>query len=242
MDGNGRWASAQGKPRRYGHRIGVEAVRRLVTAAASLDLKHLTIFAFSTENWRRPATEVDDLMSLIKSYVKSDLARLRRENIKVRIIGNRDTLALDTLSLIERVERETMDCDRLNLYIAFNYGGRDEIVRATKRVCQKVSKDELRLDEIVGNKFSTFLDVTDVPELDLLIRTGGEKRISNFLLWQAAYAELVFFDVLWPDFDQSHLHEALAQFAARNRRFGEVGEIPAPPCPSGPSIGGHNGG
>lgn len=222
MDGNGRWAQERGRPRAYGHSKGVEAVRKAVKSAGNLGVSHLTLFGFSTENWRRPSDEVDALFDLMKRFVDADLAKLDKEGVKIRIAGRREGLSEDLLEIIERAETTTGANAKCHLTIAFNYGGRDEIVRAARQMAQQVKSCELEPDQIDENLFSRFLDTKGLPDPDLVIRTSGEHRTSNFLIWQAAYAELVFLDVLWPDFDQSHFEEALQQYARRNRRFGGV--------------------
>lgn len=216
MDGNGRWAKARHRPRSFGHRAGVEAVRRLVEDASDLKIRHLTLYSFSTENWTRPKAEVTALMRLMQEYIEGDLARLHEEGVRIRIIGRRDGLSQDLLSRITQAETKTANNSRFFLNIAFNYGGRDEVLRAMKRAVSSVS-DLSALDE---NAFGAFLDTRDIPDPDLVIRTSGEKRISNFLLWQAAYAELVFTDVLWPDFGRQDLIDALKEYGRRHRRFG----------------------
>lgn len=216
MDGNGRWAKARHRPRSFGHRAGVEAVRRLVEDASDLGIRHLTLYSFSTENWTRPKAEVAALMGLMKEYIEADLARLDEEGVRVRIIGRRDGLSSDVLSRITRAETTTAGNDKFHLNIAFNYGGRDELVRAVQKAVSSVQD----MSELTAETLEQFLDTRDIPDPDLVIRTSGEKRISNFLLWQAAYAEFVFTDVLWPDFKRSDLITALEDFATRERRFG----------------------
>ena len=219
MDGNGRWAAARGRPRAFGHRQGVEAVRNTVRAAGELGIEQLTLFSFSTENWRRPAAEVDALFELLRMYVTADLDKLASEGVNIRAIGRRDGLGADLLDIIERAEDRTRHNDRFKLVIAFNYGGRDEIVRAAQRAARACDGDLSELDEA---GFERFLDTSGLPDPDLVIRTSGEHRISNFLLWQAAYSEFVFMDVLWPDFDESALKAALDEYARRERRYGGV--------------------
>jgi undecaprenyl diphosphate synthase len=222
MDGNGRWARSRNLPRAFGHREGVEAVRRTVTAAGDLGAEWLTLFGFSTENWDRPAREVSDLLELLRRFVDADLERLREEGVRVRIAGDRETLSPDLRAIIERAESRTADNTRFNLTIAFNYGGRDEITRAARRLAARAAAGELNPASIDAKEFALALDVPDMPEVDLLIRTSGEKRISNFLLYQSAYAELVFTEVLWPDFNRQALEAAIAEYKARDRRFGRV--------------------
>ena len=223
MDGNGRWAKARGLARTDGHKAGVEAARRAVEAARDLNLSCLTLYSFSTENWRRPAGEVRDLMGLLKQFIVDDLPRLKKENVRVRIIGDRENLTADIKALVRRAEGETRKNDGFTLQIAFNYGGRDEIVRAVRAVAEKVSSGELNAGDIDESSLASYLDAGDVPDPDLVIRTSGEKRISNFLIWQAAYAEYVFTDVLWPDFTAEIFQEAIKEFSSRERRYGGVG-------------------
>ena len=222
MDGNGRWAAARDLPRAAGHREGVEAARRAVEAARDLGLTHLTLYSFSTENWRRPAGEIRDLMSLLRKFIGEDLPTLKKEGVKVRIIGDRKSLDLDLRTLVGRAEKETAQNNRFVLQIAFNYGGRDEIMRAARAFAEDVKTglvDPAKLDEA---GFGAYLDTSESPDPDLVIRTSGEKRISNFLLWQAAYAEYVFLDVLWPDFNADDFGGAIAEFLKRERRYGGV--------------------
>lgn len=223
MDGNGRWAKARGLPRSAGHERGVEALRRTVDAIGELGIRYLTVFSFSTENWRRPVDEVNVLFGLLRSYVKRDLSRLVSKGVRVRIIGDRTTVPQDIAELIENAERETEMNSRAFLTIAFNYGARDELVRATRRMAERVAAGELLPDSIDESTIESSLDTHGLPDPDLVIRTSGEYRISNFLLWQVAYAELLMLDVLWPDFDKEHLITAIEEFCGRERRFGAVG-------------------
>jgi undecaprenyl diphosphate synthase len=222
MDGNGRWARARGRPRTFGHRAGVEALRRTVEAAGDLGIRYLTVFGFSTENWTRPPDEVSALIDLLRLYVRMDLDRLEREGVCVRIIGAREGLEPDLLQIIERAETRTASNAQLFLTIAFNYGGQGEISRAAKRIAMEVAAGRLDPAAIDENVFAAHLDTAGIPDPDLVIRTSGEQRLSNFLLWQAAYAELVFVDALWPDFGRVDLETALAEFRRRERRFGAV--------------------
>jgi undecaprenyl diphosphate synthase len=222
MDGNGRWAKARNLPRAFGHREGVEAVRRNVRAAGELGAEWLTLFGFSTENWDRPPDEVSALMELLKRFVDADLEKLNDEGVRVRIAGERDTLSPDLRAIIARAESRTAANTAFNLVIAFNYGGRDEMARAARRLAQRVKAGELEPGAIDERAFAGALDIPEAPQVDLLIRTSGEKRISNFLLFQAAYAEFVFTDVLWPDFDRAAMEAAIAEYRARDRRFGRV--------------------
>lgn len=222
MDGNGRWAKQRGRPRSFGHSKGVDTVRKTVEAAGNLGIRHLTLFSFSTENWNRPPDEVGALFELMKRYVEADLNTLDKRGVRVQIAGRRDDLSPDILGIIEKAERQTADNDDFYLTIAFNYGGRDEIVRACRSMARDVAAGALAPDEIDEALFSTRVDTAGMPDVDLLIRTSGEQRISNFLLWQAAYAELLFLDVLWPDFSTAHLEGAVREYAARERRYGGV--------------------
>ncbi len=223
MDGNGRWAKQRGRPRTFGHAEGVEALRRTVEAAGDLGIEYLTVFGFSTENWRRPAEEINALFDLLRLYVSRDLDKLAREGVRVRIIGERVGLQSDILRIVEEAEAKTRHNTRFNLTIAFNYGGQDEIARAARRIAEEVAGGRLAPQDITVERFGSFLDTCELPMPDLLIRTSGEARLSNFMLWQAAYAEFVFSDVLWPDFDKDALSASIAEFHRRERRFGGHG-------------------
>lgn len=220
MDGNGRWAKQRGRPRTFGHAEGVEALRRTVEAAGELGVQYLTVFGFSTENWRRPAEEVSALFDLLRLYVARDLDKLAREGVRVRIIGERKGLQADIAQIIENAEAKTRHNDKLNLIIAFNYGGHDEIARAARRVAADAATGKIKPEDINPETFSAYLDTAEWPAPDLLIRTSSEYRLSNFMLWQAAYTELVFTDTLWPDFDKRALESAIAEYNKRERRFG----------------------
>ncbi|MEO1553460.1 MAG: isoprenyl transferase [Pseudomonadota bacterium] len=220
MDGNGRWAKARGLPRAVGHERGVEALRRTVEGAQEIGLKNLTVFSFSTENWRRPVAEVNALFGLLKAYVKRDLNRLASEGVRVRILGTREGLPDDILELVQRAEARTAQNDAFNLCIAFNYGGREEVVRAARQLANDLASGACTEADLSEAKFSAYLDTTGIPDPDIMIRTSGEYRLSNFLIWQAAYAELVFMDVLWPDFGKGQLLEAIEIYRTRERRFG----------------------
>ncbi|MEM9170259.1 MAG: isoprenyl transferase [Pseudomonadota bacterium] len=222
MDGNGRWAAARGLERRDGHRAGVEAARRAVEAARDLAVRCLTLYSFSTENWRRPAGEVRDLMGLLREFIAEDLPRLRRDGVKVRVIGDRRNLDFELRQLVRRAEQQTAGNSAFLLQIAFNYGGRDEIVRAAKALAAEVAAGERDAASITEHDVARHLDTDGAPDPDLVIRTSGEQRISNFLLWQAAYAEYVFLDAYWPDFDAGHLQRAIDEFNRRDRRYGGV--------------------
>lgn len=222
MDGNGRWAQQRGRPRTFGHSKGVEAVRRVVEAAGDMGVHTLTLFSFSTENWNRPAEEVGALFELMKRYVAADLKSLKNRGVRIRIIGRRDDLRSDLAEIVGQAETETAGNTDFNLNIAFNYGGRDEILRAAQNLARAVQDGDLSADEIDERRFSGALDTAGLPDVDLLIRTSGEQRISNFLLWQAAYAEFHFTDVLWPDFGEAELAKALQAYQSRDRRYGGV--------------------
>ena len=220
MDGNGRWAAARGLPRGEGHRRGVEALRRTVRAAGEIGIGTLTIFAFSSENWARPKSEIRDLLGLLRLFIRNDLADLKRNNVRVRVIGERDTLAPDVRRLLEEAEDITQGNDGMTLVVAFNYGARQEIARAAQRLADEVAAGRLASSEITAERLSRFMDMPDLPDPDLIIRTSGEQRLSNFLLWQSAYSELVFVPTFWPDFDRAALEQAISEFARRERRFG----------------------
>src|SRR5436309_8583286 len=220
MDGNGRWAAARGLPRGEGHRRGVEALRRTVRAAGDLGIGILTIFSFSAENWSRPPSEIRELMGLLRRFIRNDLADLHRNGVKVRVIGEREDLAPDIRSLLEEAEALTRDNDKLVLVVAFNYGARQEIARAARRMAAEVAAGDLAFNAVTADKLASYLDAPDVPDPDLIIRTSGEQRLSNFLLWQAAYSELVFVPAYWPDFDLAALESAINEYRRRERRFG----------------------
>ena len=220
MDGNGRWAAARGLLRSEGHRRGVFAVRKTVEAAQSRGVEYLTLFSFSSENWRRPIEEVEFLFGLLRHFIRRDLADLHRRGVRVSVVGERDRLPRDILRLIDEAEQLTSANRKLNLIVAFNYGGRDEIVRATRRIAEKVSAGELDIHSIGEDTLADHLDTSSIPDPDLIIRTGGEIRFSNFLLWQAAYSELIFLPILWPDFDAPTLDAAIEEYGTRGRRYG----------------------
>jgi undecaprenyl diphosphate synthase len=222
MDGNGRWAAARGLPRGEGHRRGVEALRRTVRAAGELGIEILTIFAFSSENWSRPQTEIRDLLGLLRRFIRNDLAELHKNNIRVRIIGERIGLAPDVASLLDEAEQMTGKNDGMTLVVAFNYGARQEIARAARRIAEEVSAGRLASSDITAERLGEFLDLPDLPDPDLIIRTSGEQRLSNFLLWQSAYSELVFVPIFWPDFDRATLEHAISEYRRRERRFGGI--------------------
>jgi len=219
MDGNGRWAAERGLPR-VGHRQGVESVRRTVEAAIELGITHLTLFSFSSENWTRPKEEVNDLFGLLRRFIRRDLADLHKHNVKIRVIGSRAGLDTDLLRMIDDAIELTKDNTALNLTIAFNYGARDEIARAAQRIAEDAAAGALSPQDVNEERFASYLDTANLPDPDLLIRTSGELRLSNFLLWQLAYAEFVFVDAYWPDFSRDLLEAAIAEYQRRNRRFG----------------------
>jgi undecaprenyl diphosphate synthase len=220
MDGNGRWASARGLPRGEGHRRGVEALRKTVRAAGEMGISFLTIFSFSAENWSRPPSEIRDLMGLLRRFIRNDLAELHQNHVKVRVIGERDDLDPDIRRLLDEAEELTKDNDGLTLVVAFNYGARQEIARAAARIAAMVKQGAIDAAEINADLVGQNLDASDLPDPDLIIRTSGEQRLSNFLLWQAAYSELVFVPTYWPDFDRAALEGAIAEYRRRERRFG----------------------
>jgi len=222
MDGNGRWAEQRGLPRSAGHSMGVEAVRRTVRAAIELGLQYLTIFSFSSENWSRPASEIDDLFGLMRRFIRRDLAELHQNGVRISVIGERDRVDPELLQLIDDAVDLTCDNTALNLVIAFNYGSRAEIAKAARRLAEQAAAGTIKPEEITPAAISAALDTHGVPDPDLLIRTSGELRLSNFLLWQAAYAEFVFLEAYWPDFGRELLEQAIDEFRRRNRRFGGV--------------------
>ncbi|MFO7611081.1 MAG: isoprenyl transferase [Clostridia bacterium] len=222
MDGNGRWARRRGLPRSAGHRAGATAIRKLVEDCDRIGLKYLTAYAFSTENWKRPDKEVENLMNLIREFLDDTGRELEKSNVRIRIIGLRNRLAQDIIERIEETERKTAGRTGLTFVIALDYGGRSEITEAARTIAMKCINGEMTPDEINENTMSDNLFTTGIPEPDLIIRSSGEKRMSNFLLWQASYTELWFSDVLWPDFRIKHLLKAVEDYNKRNRRFGGV--------------------
>ncbi len=222
MDGNGRWAGARGRPRMFGHQQGVKTVRRIVEDAADIGVEYLTLYSFSTENWSRPKAEVSALFALMRRYVEQDLQTLHERNVRVRILGSRAGLKPDMLELLDKVEQTTSRNDAFFLNIAFNYGGRDEILRTAKKIAKATQEGRIDPEEMDADMLSAWLDTGGIPDPELVIRTSGEKRISNFLLWQAAYAEFIFTEVLWPDFTKDDLLAAISEYQGRERRFGAV--------------------
>ena len=220
MDGNGRWATARGKIRSAGHRAGAESVRRTLEAAIEQGVKYLTLFSFSSENWSRPKSEIADLMGLLRLYLKKEVTTLCEKGIRLRVIGDRSQLAPDIVKAIEDAEQKTISNTRLTLVLALSYGARDELVMAAKSLASKVAAGAMSADDINTKTFNDELYTADIPDPDLLIRTSGEQRISNFLLWQLAYTEFVFIDKHWPDFEAEDLAAAIKEFGRRERRFG----------------------
>jgi undecaprenyl diphosphate synthase len=220
MDGNGRWAAARGLPRVEGHRRGVEALRKTVRAANEVGISILTIFSFSSENWSRPQSEISDLLSLLRRFIRNDLVELHKSNVRVRVIGERDDLSPDIRSLLQEAEDLTKTNDGFTLVVAFNYGARQEIARAARRLAADVANGSLAISDITPDLLGRHLDAPDLPDPDVIIRTSGEQRLSNFLLWQSAYSELVFLPINWPDFDRAALEGAIAEYRRRERRFG----------------------
>jgi undecaprenyl diphosphate synthase len=220
MDGNGRWAKARGLPRIAGHRRGAEAARRAVIAAAELGISYLTLFGFSSENWKRPTTEIQDLMALLRHYLGGEIAELHRNGVRLKVIGQLTRLAPDIISLIEHAETLTRENSRITLTIALSYGARAEIVAAVRAIAAQAECGRLAVEEVDEDCIARHLFTAEIPDPDLLIRTSGEQRISNFLLWQSAYSELVFTKTLWPDFSKRDLEQAIDEFCGRERRYG----------------------
>jgi undecaprenyl diphosphate synthase len=220
MDGNGRWAQARGLPRIAGHRRGAEAVRRTVAGAVELGIPYLTLFGFSSENWKRPSREIYDLMSLLRHYLLAEIAELHRNGVRLKVIGQIDRFADDIVHLIEHAEAATRDNRAINLTMALSYGGRAEIVAAVQQIAAETAAGGLAVEAIDENRFASYLLTGDLPDPDLLIRTSGEQRISNFLLWQCAYSEMVFTKTLWPDFGKPDLEHAIDEYCGRERRYG----------------------
>lgn len=223
MDGNGRWAKARSLPRTQGHRKGMEALRRTIKEAMVLGIEYVTIFSFSSENWNRPADEVQTLMGLLKRFIQRDLADLHRQGVRVVMIGARENVPADILPLIEESEKLTQDNKNITLNVAFNYGARCEITRAVKKLAHEVETGKVHPDDITAQHIADRLDTAGMPDPDLIIRSSGEQRLSNFLLWQAAYTEFVFVDEMWPDFDGTSLRQAISAYQSRERRFGDLG-------------------
>ena len=224
LDGNGRWAKAKGMPRNYGHAQGSKNVERICEEAYRMGVKYLTVYAFSTENWNRPKDEVDALMKLLRNYMKTCLKTAAKNDMKVRVIGDKTGLDEDIRNRIAELEEATKDNGGLNFQIALNYGSRDEIVRAVRRVSEDVKEEKVKPEDIDEKMFETYLDTHGIPDPDLMIRTSGELRLSNYLLWQLAYTEFYFTDIPWPDFTKEELSKAIEQYNRRDRRYGGVKE------------------
>jgi undecaprenyl diphosphate synthase len=220
MDGNGRWASNRGLPRFEGHRRGVEALRRTITAAEELGIRYLTVFSFSSENWRRPVAEITELMGLLRRFIRNDLADLHARRVRIKVIGVKDGLSPDIVALLQDAETLTKDNDGLTFVVAFNYGARREMTDAFKSIAADVASGRLNPSDITEQLIASRLDTAEIPDPDLVIRTSGEQRLSNFLLWQSSYSELFFSPVLWPDFGHDALVAAIDVFRQRDRRFG----------------------
>ena len=225
MDGNGRWAQRQGKPRSHGHQAGSDALRRAVEAILERHIPYLTVYAFSSENWNRPTVEVKQLLDLFMKALTRDIRELDEHGVRVCFIGEREAFSRPLRDGMRRAERRTAANNKLQLNVAVNYGGRADLLRAARRLAEQVQRGELRPDQLEARHLAGELFMADIPEPDLLIRTGGEQRLSNFLLWQLAYTELHFTDVLWPDFSAEHVETALRDFARRERRFGGLGQV-----------------
>lgn len=225
MDGNGRWAHARGLPRTAGHKKGADVTKKIVSAASDLGIKYLTLFGFSSENWNRPDQEVQDLMQLLRYYLRAETADMHKNNVRLRVIGQRKRFDEDIIQLIENAEQLTKNNTGITVIIALNYGGRKEILQAAQSLLKDYKEEKLELSDIENlseEQFSKYLMTEDIPDPDLLVRTSGEQRISNFLLWQCAYAEMIFTPVLWPDFNKQELQKAIEEYSMRERRFGEL--------------------
>lgn len=222
LDGNGRWAKQRNMPRNYGHTQGSKAVEKICEDAYKMGIKYLTVYAFSTENWKRPKDEVDAIMKLLRTYLATSMKTAKKNNMRVRILGDKSRLSEDIVKSINELEEATKNNTGLNLQVAINYGSRDEIIRAVKALSLDIKKNIIDIDHIDEMLLSNYLDTKDIPDPDLLIRTSGEQRLSNFLLWQLAYTEFYFTDVLWPDFDKKELMKAIEYYSGRTRRFGAI--------------------
>ena len=222
MDGNGRWAKKRGLPRSVGHKKGAETVKEITRAAGEMGVKYLTLYAFSTENWQRPAEEVETLMGLLREYLKSDLKELQENGVRIIFIGERSMLPPDIVEAMRKLENETADHDKMTLCVALSYGSRQEILQAAQKIAVLANRGDITPEDIDAKMFSGLLYTKDIPDPDLVIRTSGEQRVSNYLLWQIAYAEFCFTDVLWPDFDRKCLEDIIKDFNARERRYGKI--------------------
>ncbi|WP_304509380.1 isoprenyl transferase [Anaerotignum sp.] len=220
MDGNGRWAAKRAVPRKAGHKAGAEALERVITEAKKLGIEHVTVYAFSTENWKRSDEEVAAIMDLLRQYLKNSFQRFLKDNVRMQVIGDTTRLDKDIQDQIQEIEEKSKTKNGMTVHIALNYGGRDELCRCVQKIARKVANEQLTPNEITEETIGSFLDTAGVPDPELVIRTSGEKRISNFLLWQVAYAEFYFTDVLWPDFGKKDLEKAIYYFQNRERRFG----------------------
>lgn len=220
LDGNGRWAKSKGMPRNYGHKMGAKNVEKICDIAGHMGIKYLTVYAFSTENWNRPQGEVDELMRLLSSYMKTCLKTAKKNNMRVRVLGDISRLTPSLQEQIQELEKESSSYDGFHFQIALNYGSRDEMLRAMKKMYGQIEAGKLSKDEITEEVFSKYLDTADIPDPDLLIRTSGEQRLSNYLLWQLAYSEFYFTETAWPDFDEAELKKAVAAYNNRERRYG----------------------
>ena len=220
MDGNGRWASQRGLPRFEGHRRGVDSLRRTITAAEELGIRYLTVYSFSSENWRRPVAEIVELMGLLRRFIRNDLADLHARNVRIRVIGVNDGLSPDIVTLLDDAEKLTANNTGLTFVVAFNYGSRREMTDAVRSLAEEVASGRLKPSDITEELFASKLDTVGIPDPDLVVRTSGEQRLSNFLLWQASYSELIFSPVLWPDFGHEALVAAIDEYRQRDRRFG----------------------
>jgi undecaprenyl diphosphate synthase len=220
MDGNGRWAKLRGARRSVGHKRGAEAVKQAIEGAAKAGVEYLTLYAFSSENWNRPVEEVTDLMGLLKLYLSKEVKSLNKEGVRLRVIGSRERLSADIIKMIDKAENLTCNNTKLTLVIALSYGSREEILKATANLARKVQDGSLAIADIDERLFENELFTYDIPDPDLILRTSGEQRLSNFLLWQAAYSEFLFIDTLWPDFTKEHFIDAVQQYAKRDRRYG----------------------
>jgi len=224
MDGNGRWAKKRGLPRTAGHKQGMEAVKRTLDAAREIGIDYLTLFGFSSENWLRPPDEVNELMGLLRLYLRSETAELHKKGIRLRVIGDRSRFSPDIQEMVCAAEILTAENTQFTLSVALSYGGREELLRASKKLAARISYENLDINTITEQNFASFLDTDGIPDPDLLIRTSGEQRISNFLLWQCAYSELFFSKTLWPDFSKQDMNEAIEDYLQRDRRFGKIAE------------------
>ena len=222
MDGNGRWAAKRGMPRSFGHKKGAERVKEVVQAAGELGVKYLTLYAFSTENWQRSPDEVNDLMDLLRQYIKSELSELQKNGVRIVFIGEREMLPADIRSSMRRLEDDTKNNAKMTVCIALSYGSRQEILQAVRKIATLAKRGDIKPEEIDDKMFSDMLYTQEIPDPDLVIRTSGEQRLSNYLLWQVAYAEFYFSEVLWPDFDRAELEKIIENFNKRERRYGKA--------------------